>query len=133
MKVKTVTGNQILFEQTALKMLEKAYGPGMADETFQMLYTNLLAQHSLLWLAYDGDQVYGAAATQVVVYPNGRRVCVIVACAGHHWADWSHTIKEIEIYAKNMNCAAVRLSGRKGWKRVLKGYKEPWVMLEKDL
>ena len=115
-------------------MLARAFEPGMADETFDMLLGDLLAARSLLWLAHVDSEVYGAATTKVVVYPNDRRVCVITACAGREWPKWRHTIKEIEQYAKSMGCAAVRLSGRKGWK-ILKseGYREPWVLLEKEL
>ena len=134
MRVSCVTGTSIGAWQGALNILEQAYEPGMADETFGMLLDDLLASRSLLWIAHTGLEVYGAATTKVVVYPNGRRVCVITACAGHSFAKWRHTIKEIEQYAKSMGCAAVRLSGRKGWK-ILKseGYREPWVMLEKEL
>ena len=133
MKVKTVTGAHCWNYPDELIMLQKAYEPGMADETYQMLLDSLHEKRALLWLAFDGDKTYGAAVTQIVVYPNGRRVCVILACAGHHWSHWSNTIENIEMYARLEGCAAVRLSGRKGWKRVLRGYREPWVMLEKDL
>lgn len=133
MKVSCVTGLSVGGWSNALNMLERAYQPGMADETFPMLCEDIVQCRALLWVAHIGLDVYGAACTQVVVYPNGRKVCVIRACAGHHWKEWSHTIKEIEDYAKQMGCAAVRLSGRKGWRKVLKGYHEPWVLMEKEL
>ena len=106
----------------------------MADETFKMLKDDILYSRSLLWIAHIGTDIYGAAATKIVVYPNGRKVCVITACAGHSFPKWRHTIQEIEKYAKHMGCKAVRISGRKGWK-ILKaeGYREPWIMLEKEL
>jgi hypothetical protein len=134
MKVSCITGSNVMSWRPALEMLAKAFEPGMADETFDMLLEDLLGLRSLLWLAHIDTEVYGAATTKVVVYPNGRRVCVITACAGREWPRWRHTIKEIEQYAKSMGCAAVRLSGRRGWK-ILKseGYREPWVLLEKEL
>ena len=133
MKVSCVTGADCL-NWPAIVLLEQAYEPGMADETFAMLEADLYAKRALLWVAHIGSEVYGAAVTKIVVYPNGRRTCVILACAGHSFAKWRHTIKEIEKYAKAMGCAAVRLSGRRGWK-ILKseGYREPWIMLEKEL
>ena len=115
-------------------MLEKAFEPGMADETFQMLKDDILYSRALLWIAHLGGDIYGVAATKVVIYPNNRKVCVILACAGHSFSKWRHTINEIEKYAKRLGCTAVRVSGRRGWK-ILKaeGYREPWVLLEKEL
>ena len=133
MMVYWTTGSSAENCHVALAMLARAYEPGMADETYEMLVDDLRASRCLLWVAYRGDEVFGSATTKVVIYPNNRRVCVITACAGHHWQEWSHTIKEIEQYAREAQCSAVRLSGRRGWKRVLKDYREPWVLLEKEL
>ena len=134
MKVSCVTGSDVGQWQSALSMLGRAFEPGMADETFDMLLGDLFGSRSLLWLAHNGPEVYGAATTKVVCYPNGRLVCVITACAGRAFKTWRHGLQEIEKYAKHRGCAAVRLSGRPGW-RILRseGYREPWIMLEKDL
>ena len=134
MKVTVLTGEACFGWTAAINTLLKAYTPGLADETFEMLEDDLFNGRALLWVAHTQSEIYGTAATKVVVYPNGRKVCVVVACAGHSFAKWRHALEEIEKYAKDMGCVAVRLSGRKGWK-VLKaeGYREPWVMLEKEL
>ena len=134
MKVTCVTGSDVGSWELALATLAKAFEPGMADETFDMLVGDLFGSRSLLWLAHTGQEVHGAATTKVVCYPNGRLVCVITACAGHSFKAWRHGLQEIEKYAKARGCAAVRLSGRPGWK-ILKsdGYREPWIMLEKEL
>ena len=132
--VARVTGKDVENWRGAVLMLERAFEPGMADETFAMLEEDLYAERSLLWVAHVRGEGYGAAATKVVCYPNGRKVCVITACAGHSFKTWRQALQEIEKYAKAMDCAAVRLSGRRGWK-ILKseGYREPWIMLEKEL
>jgi hypothetical protein len=41
--------------------------------------------------------------------------------------------ERIEQYAKDEGCSAIRLYGRKGWERVLDGYKVEHVILEKAL
>ena len=134
MKIYCVTGAATDAWPMALNMLERAFEPGMADETFDMLVGDLLGQRSLLWVAHENQDIYGAATTKIVCYPNGRLVCVITACAGRAFKTWRHGLQEIEKYAKHRGCTAVRLSGRPGW-RILKseGYREPWIMLEKEL
>ena len=134
MLVDRVTGPSAGTWAEALKTLERAYAPGLADETYGILINDILHSRAVLWVAHLGVDIYGVAATKVVVYPNGRKVCVVTACAGYSFAKWRHALAEIEKYAKDMGCAAVRISGRKGWK-ILKaeGYREPWVMLEKEL
>ena len=134
MNIACLTGEDAEGWHTAVKMLEAAFKPGMADETFKMLEEDLYAERSLLWIAHEDNEIFGAASTKLVCYPNGRLVCVITSCAGYSFPKWRCCIQEIEKYAKHMGCAAVRLSGRKGWK-ILKseGYREPWIMLEKEL
>jgi hypothetical protein len=82
----------------------------------------------LLWLAWDGTSIEAAATTQLV-----RPVCILTACAGHHRERWLPLFEKIERYAKNEGCSTMRIYGRKGWERVLDGYRVEHVILEKTL
>lgn len=86
----------------------------------------------LLWLVWDGTEIAGAVVTEVAVTINGK-VCVIVAMAGKDRARWLHLTRQLEDYARTQDCRAMRLYGRRGWKRVMRDYRETRVILEKDL
>lgn len=61
------------------------------------------------------------------------KVCVITACAGNNMSRWLPLISGIETYAKEEGCTCVRIFGRKGWLRALKGYRAKFVILDKEL
>jgi hypothetical protein len=46
---------------------------------------------------------------------------------------WLPLLEGIESYARASGCAAVRIMGRRGWARVLDGYRTKRIILEKDL
>jgi hypothetical protein len=90
----------------------------------------------LLWLALSGKgedfTVEAVAATRLELTDMGR-ICVITACEGKHMARWLHLIRGIEHYAKAEGCRCVRIFGRKGWLRVLDGYGQTHVIIDKAL
>lgn len=87
---------------------------------------------ALLWLAWDGDAVQAAAVTQLDA-ANGRKFCTIVACGGHGLKRWRSLIGALERFAVEEGCAGVRIYGRRGWARVLPGYRLHSIVLEKEL
>ena len=95
---------------------------------FEDIEKQVLSGDQLLWLAWSG-QIEAAATTQLVRGP----VCVVVACSGHNRERWLPLFEKIEQYAKDENCKCVRLCGRKGWERVLSGYRVEHVILERQL
>ena len=86
----------------------------------------------LLWLAWNGSRIMGVAITQLLE-DNDRRLCVIVACGGKQISGWFHLLGNIEQYARKEKCVAVRVMGRYGWRKLLRDYREPYVVLEKRL
>jgi hypothetical protein len=87
----------------------------------------VLDGRQLLWLAIS-DRVEAAATTSLA-----RNVCTLVACSGHQRERWLPLFAKIEKYAKDEGCHTMRIYGRKGWERVLDGYKAEYVILEKSL
>jgi hypothetical protein len=87
---------------------------------------DVLAGEQLLWLAIS-DHIEAAATTHL-----SRGVCTVTACSGHQRERWLPLFAQIEKYAKNEGCK-MRIYGRKGWERVLDGYRAEYVILEKVL
>jgi hypothetical protein len=90
------------------------------------------AGRALLWLAIEGETILAAAVTELH-QTEWRKVCVIVACGGKTRARWLHLLGRIEEFARAEGCSATRIVGRKGWARVLNGYRTKRIVLEKDL
>ena len=98
---------------------------GLSD--FADIEHQVLNGDQLLWLAWS-DHIEAAATTQIV-----GQVCTVVAVSGHQRERWLPLKEKIEKYAKDEGCRIVRAYGRKGWERVLDGYRVEHVILEKVL
>jgi hypothetical protein len=94
---------------------------------FADIEKDVLSGDQLLWLAIS-DRVEAAATTHL-----SRNVCTLTACSGHQRERWLPLFARIEKYAKDEGCHTMRIYGRKGWERVLDGYKAEYVILEKSL
>lgn len=110
--------------------IRAAYDTGIGDDTFEDIERKVLDGDFLVWVAFD-DQIKAVCITNLII--SGRKkLCILTAAAGQDCC-WAECIKPIENYARNEGCDAVRLYGRRGWKRIFKDYCEPWVALEKKL
>lgn len=101
------------------------------DETelsdFNEVEQQVLDGDQLLWLAHS-EKIEAAATTHLA-----NKVLTIVACSGHQMERWLPLFAQIEDYARKEGCRAVRIFGRRGWERVLDGYRAEYVILEKAL
>jgi hypothetical protein len=89
--------------------------------------SDVLEGRQLLWLAWS-DRIEAAATTQLA-----SGVCILTACSGHDRERWLPLFDRIEKYARDECCSTMRIFGRKGWERVLDGYRVEHVILEKAL
>lgn len=96
---------------------------------FDGIEAQVLSGDQLLWLAIS-DHIEAAATTHLVK-TSDRPVCILTACSGHHRERWLPLFAQIEKYARDEGCSCVRIYGRKGWERVLEGYRVEHVILEK--
>lgn len=103
-----------------------------ALSAFEDIEADILSGRSLLWLAWNGQAIEAAAST-VLINSDIGKVCVIAACGGTGMKRWLPLLDGIESYARDEGCTRVRIYGRKGWLRVLDGYREKHVILDKDL
>ena len=95
---------------------------------FYSIEKDVLTGKQLLWLAWNGQAIEAAATTQLF-----NSVCILTACGGYQRERWLHLFTRIEQYAKDEGCKIMRIYGRKGWERVLDGYRVQHVILEKGL
>lgn len=93
----------------------------------QDLEYDILNGDQLLWLAIDGA-LKAAASTHLA-----NNVCTITACGGAGMQQWLPLFAQIEKYAKDEGCRCVRIFGRRGWLRVLEGYKTKHVIMERPV
>jgi hypothetical protein len=91
---------------------------------FSEIEADVLEKRSLVWIAWNG-RIVSAGVTQLC---NG--VCTLVAYGGERH---DHLITIIENYARAEGCQRMRILGRKGWSRVLKDYRQPCILLERQL
>lgn len=100
--------------------------------TFAAIERDILVGASLLWVAWNGSAIEAAASTSLQQTDAGK-VCVITACAGTDMKRWLPLIRGIEAYAQAEGCRCVRIFGRKGWARVLAGYRQTYAIIDKYL
>ena len=95
------------------------------------IFEALQSERALLWVRTDGERICGAGATQLLDARHGLTCNIIVY--GGACDDWQAAFAPIETYAKAEGCAAIRIQGRAGWKRIFPDYDLSWITLEKRL
>ena len=116
-----------LVEPMLRKAIERT---GLND--FADIESALFTGSQLLWMAVSEGHIEAAVTTQLVK-AGDVKACIIVACSGEESGRWLHLIGGIEKYAKDEGASRVRIYGRKGWERVLDGYRVEHVIMEKNL
>ena len=99
--------------------------------TLESIAYNLRRDLMQMWLAF-GSGVEAVALTEISEEPTGK-VCIISLLSGNNRARWFGHLEEIEKFARNENCKAMRIYGRKGWTRLLPSWRVPQVILERTL
>ena len=87
-----------------------------------------------LWIATepDSDAIVGAMTIEYSYYPK-HKMCRVVTIAGERMSDWIEDLYILEDWARAQGCAYMDMYARKGWKKVLKEYKEDCILLRKKL
>lgn len=93
---------------------------------------DILFGDALVWLAWNGTAIEAAAST-VLQQTDAGLVCLVTACGGTDMHRWLPLLGRIEEYARDEGCHCARIVGRKGWLRVLDGYRETNVIMDKAL
>lgn len=93
---------------------------------------NFLMSGGLTLFVMEAEKILGGVVVSIHAYPNTKR-CRIRWCGGEDMEDWIALLSEIEEWAAQQGCTSVRISGRKGWERVLPDYSHAGVILVKRL
>jgi hypothetical protein len=113
------------FIVAALKVSDWGHAP------FQIL--ELIKSGGLhLAVIEEAGRHLAAAVIQITRYDTFSR-CRVQLCGGEEMDLWIEHIRSIEDFARGQGCDAARIVGRRGWARVLDGWKETGVVLDKRL
>ena len=85
-----------------------------------------------LWIATENKEMHSAMVTQIVPYPQ-KQVLRVISIAGSDFKKLYEFNDMVESFAIKTGCSGMELWGRKGWKKVLKEYKEDCILLRKKL
>jgi hypothetical protein len=100
---------------------------GVATQ-IEQIESDLLRELAQLWVAPGG-----VAVTQITRGSHRAcRTCTLVAFAGNYTRCIEY-LPALEQFGRNEGCSRFVILGRKGWRRRLAGYREPYVVLEKEL
>ena len=95
----------------------------------------LKAGHFILWIGTetDSDNILFAMTLHFAYYPK-HKMCRVATIAGERMKDWvDETLLELENWAKAQGCDYMDMYARRGWKKILKEYKEDCILLRKKL
>ena len=94
----------------------------------------LKSGHYTLWIATepDSDSVVAAMTIHYAYYPK-YKMCRVATIAGQRMSEWIGDLYMLENWAKAQECDYMDMYARKGWKKVLKEYKEDCILLRKKL
>ena len=87
-----------------------------------------------IWLAREmhDDSIVMVCTTEIRQYPNIKTL-FISDLAGDSWQRWLWVLRHMEAFGKEQGCEMAELEGRKGWKKILKDYREEKIILSKKL
>lgn len=98
--------------------------------TIEYIKESLLRAEMQLWTSLEGTQIKSICITQIQIHPKYKFLNIVMQAG--QLASVEH-LHQIEQWGKSQGCTRVKLTGRRGWKRVLPDYKETLIKLEKEL
>lgn len=102
-------------------IIERALEFGDGKYALTDIHRFLEEQACQLWIIHNTAGIAGALVTQIVNYPQDRRLCFF-ACAGVEADKWLHLNEVIKCYAREQGCSSVEIYGRPGWVKKMKPY-----------
>jgi hypothetical protein len=107
-----------------------------ADDRFAVedVYAALQARDMQLFVAMRHGVVASFCITQIVIYPR-KKILYLLFAAGVDMHEWVQYEQRMTDWAKEQQCDAIEVTGRRGWARVLyaRGYKDSYTVVRKEL
>jgi len=94
--------------------------------------TNLRNNNQQLWIAHEGEEVYGFVVTEPTHYPQVKAL-IMHFTAGKDVMLWKdEMLKWIRAFAKEQGCEIIESYGRVGWSKVFKddGFQKRFMFYE---
>ena len=115
----------------------KDYVQGAADYTYGRFTANDIrsrckSQNQQLWIAHNGEEVYGFVITQMSDYPQ-LRALIMHFTGGKELPLWKDDmLKALQEFARNNGCDIIESYGRGGWAKVFKndGFESKFMFYE---
>ena len=101
-------------------------------DTLEGVKTAIEQRQAQLWAVWEGQRCLAALVTKITDHDKGR-VCTIAHCGGIELCSWREHLNVLEAWAREKGCCRIDIVGRKGWERVLPGFEQTGVVLEKKL
>jgi len=106
------------------------------ENTAEFVKAEALVNRRTLWVVFDTDDPFPflAACATGERLTNRGRVVFFDVIGGRNRGCWlTQFVAEIEAQAKAKGVVSIELEGRRGWRRVLPGYREVRTVMEKKL
>lgn len=120
-----------------LPFVQSACDAVTTEITPEWVKAEAIADRRTVWAIIDTDDPFGPF---LAVWVTGQRqtnrgqVLFIEICAGREMDRWLEPcLADLEAQAKAIGIVAIEIEGRRGWKRMLPGYREVRVVMEKEL
>ena len=82
-----------------------------------------------LWGLQDGPKVSGIVITAI----QGQTCEIWAACGSASQRDMKAVHEQIERWAREIGCTRMKFSGRRGWLKLFKEYRQTGITAEKEL
>lgn len=113
------------------------YAKGAAAYTYGRFTSDdirlgVLTKPQQLWVAFEGEEVYGMVVTEVFEYPHIRALTMHFT-GGRDLPMWKEPmLKLLQRFGKDNGCTIIESYGRPGWEKVFKndGFKQRFVFYE---
>lgn len=105
----------------------------MGEINEELLFFDLCKGHKQLWHVAEGSELIGIWITEIYEERTGLKVCNWYGCAGERLDEWLFLKEHIENWAVEQGATAARITGRKGWERMLPDYSPAFVGYVKEL
>lgn len=110
----------------------RALEHGSGELEVRDILVSLTSGKMQLWIMGEAGEARVVGVTEIQEFPQ-MKICLILVCAGEGVHRAIPLLKEVLVpWARENGCAKVRLFGREGWQRMLKGWTKTCVVLEID-
>ena len=129
-----------LIEDEIDPLLARAASRSQGFHSVYDLYGFIYGKSHQLWVFTESDEIRALVLT-TIIESSKKRVLELQFAAGLEDADIMNDrvrdemTDELENFAVVNKCDAIRIEGRRGWKRVMgpRGYSEVAIVLEKEI